>query len=106
MGRGAGEVGAAAAARGQDGVGSAEAVDRAVFEVHGDDAFAFSVFHDEIEGEVFDEVVGVVSQGLSVQRVQHGMPGTVGHGAAAMSLPAFAVLQALPTESALIDLAL
>ena len=43
---------------------------------------------------------------LAVQRVQHGVPGAVGGGRAAVGLAALAVVERLATEGALIDLAL
>ena len=43
---------------------------------------------------------------LAVQRVQHGVPGAVGGGRAAVGLAALAVVERLAPEGALIDLAL
>ena len=71
VGRGAGEVGAAVAAGGEDGDVGAEAVQRAVGEVERHDAAAGAVLHDEIDGEVLDEEGGGVADRLLVERVQH-----------------------------------
>ena len=57
--RGAGEIGAAIAAGGEDGHVRAEAVDRAVVELERDDAAAAAlVVHDQIDGEILDEELG------------------------------------------------
>ena len=84
MGRGGGEIGAAIAASGQHHLVAAEAVQGAVGQVPGHDAAALAVFHDQVEGEVFDEELGLVLQRLLVERVQDGVAGAVGGGAGAL----------------------
>jgi hypothetical protein len=68
----------------------------------GEDTAALAVLHDEIEGKVLDEVVGVVSEGLAVKRVEESVSGSVGSSAASVCLAALAVLLRLATESSLV----
>ena len=59
MRRGTGEVGAPVTAGGEDRHVRAEAMDRAVVELDGDDAAAAAFFiHDHIDGEELDEEFG------------------------------------------------
>ena len=44
----------------------AETVEGAIFLVVSNYAFAFAIFHYQVKGEVFDKIVGVVSEGLAV----------------------------------------
>ena len=80
----AGKVGAAVPAGRQHRLVGAEAVDSAVVEVPGHDAAAGALVHDEVEGEVLDEELGVVLERLLVERVQDGVAGAVGGGAGAL----------------------
>ncbi len=85
----------------------AETVDRAVFHAQRDHAAAIAlIVHDQVEREIFDEEVRVIFQRLLVQRVQHGVAGTVGGGAGALRGRAFAHILHHAAERALIDLAL
>lgn len=61
VGRCAAEVGTSVSSGSQDSVLRNESVDSAVFLVVCDDTLAFAVLHDQISGEVFDEVLSVVS---------------------------------------------
>ena len=102
----AGEVGPAVSAGGQDGVLGVDAMDGAVLHVEGGDAGALSIVgHDEVEGEVLDEVGGVKGQRAAIQGVKHGMTGAVGGTGAAMGLAALAVVEGLSTKGTLVDLA-
>lgn len=56
--------------------------------------------------KVLDKVLGVVSERLTVQRVQHGVTRAIGSGGAAVCLSALAVLERLTTERTLVNLAL
>ena len=62
VGRSAGKVSATVASSGQDRVLRAETMDRAILEANGDHATAFAIFHEQIEREVFDEIVAVISK--------------------------------------------
>ena len=105
MRAGAGGIGAAIAAGGDDGHLRREAMDRAVVEIDGDDAAAAAVLvHDQVDGEIFDEEFGRMAQRLAVHGVQHGVAGAVGGGAGALR-GAFAVMRGHAAERALIDLA-
>ncbi len=107
VGRGGAEVGAAVTAGGQHHAVGAEQVQRAVGHVQGEHAAADAfVIEDQVEREVLDHEARVVRQRLLVQRVQHGVAGTIGGGAGALRGRAFAVLGGHATERALVDLAL
>ena len=94
MRRGAGGVGAAVAAGGEDRGLGAETMQRAVVELERDDAAADAlVVHDQVDGEELDVEFGRVAQRLAVHRVQHGVAGAVGGGAGALRL-ALAVVHA------------
>ena len=84
----------------------AESVQCAVLHVQRHDANTFAVFHDQIEREVFNEEVSVVTEGLAVEGVKEGVAGTVGRGGATVSLATLAELERLTTERTLVDLAL
>ena len=104
MGRGRREVGAAITAGGQDHHLGLEAVQGAVVELPRGHAAADAVVHDQVEGEVLDEELGVVGQRLAVHRVQHGVTGAVGRGAGALDRR-FAEILGHAAEGALVDLA-
>ena len=63
---------------------------RSVVKFPSGDAAAFAVFHDEVEHEILDEKFCRVAQGLSVERVQHGVACAVSGGASALCGRAFA----------------
>ena len=102
----AGEVGPAVPAGGEDGVLGVDAVGGAVLHVEGGDAGALSIVgHDEVEGEVLDEVRGVKGQRAAIEGVEHGVAGAVGGAGAAVGLAALAVVEGLAAKGALVDLA-
>ena len=93
MGGGAGEIGAAIAAGGEDGLVRPESVDGAVLHRKRDHAAAAAfVVHDQVDGEKLDEEFGGLAQRLAVHGVQHGVAGAVGGGAGALGL-ALAVIR-------------
>ncbi len=98
------EVRAAVAARREDHLVRAEAVQRAVREVERDHAAAGAVLHDQVDREVLDEEACFVLQRLLVQRMQHGVAGAVGRGTGALR-DALAVVRGHAAERALVDLA-
>lgn len=100
--RRAAEVGTSVATGGEDGVVGEESVESAVLLVVGEDTTALAVLHNQVKGEVLDEVVGVVAQRLAVQGVQKGVAGSVGGGAASVGLATLAILLRLTTESSLV----
>mmetsp|Transcript_27816 Transcript_27816/g.68381 ORF Transcript_27816/g.68381 Transcript_27816/m.68381 type:complete len:665 (+) Transcript_27816:128-2122(+) len=102
---GGGEVRAPVAARGQDGLVRAEAVDGAVLHAQRHDAHALALVHDEVQRKVLHKELRVVLERLPVQRVQHGVPRAVRRARAPVRLPALAEVQRLPAERALVDLA-
>ena len=102
----AAEVGSTISTSGQDRVLGKEAVQGAVLHVEGDNTNALAVLHDQVEREVLDEEVGIVAQGLAVERVQQCVAREVGRGGAAVGLAALAEVERLTAERALVDLAL
>ena len=103
MGRSAGEIGAPVTAGREDHQLRAEAVDRAVIEVPGDDAPAVALRpHDEVEREIFDEEFCRVAQALLVKRVQQRMARPVGGRAGALRR-AFAPVLHVAAEGPLVD---
>ena len=104
MSRGAGEVCAAVAAGGQDNGVGAETVQVALLQVPGQHAAADTfLVHDQVDGKIFDEELGVMLQGLLVQGVQDGVAGAVRGGAGALRR-ALAVVRGHAAERALVDL--
>jgi hypothetical protein len=63
-----------------------EPVQGSVLHVEGDDTDALSLrAHEQVEGKVLDEEVGVVLEGLSVEGVKHGVSRSIGGGSASVS---------------------
>jgi hypothetical protein len=83
-------------------VGS-ESVNGTVFEAHSHNATAFTVLHNEIHSEVLDEESAVVLQGLTHHSVQEGVTSTISSGAATNGLTSLTEVQALTTESTLVN---
>ena len=103
--RGAGEIRAPVTAGGQRHDVAVEGVQSAVVQVPCKDAAADALVHDQVQGEVFNEELGVVFQRLLIQGVQDRVPGAVGGGAGALG-GAGAVVRGHAAEGALVDLAL
>lgn len=102
VGRCAREVGASVTTGGEDSVLSEETVEGAVLLVVGDNTVALAVLHNQIHGEVLDEVVGVVGERLAVESVKHGVSGTIGSGTGAVGLATLSKFPGLTTESTLV----
>ena len=60
--------------------------------------------HDQVEGEIFDEELGLMLERLLIERMQDGVAGAVGGGAGALR-DAFAEMRGHAAEGALVDLA-
>mmetsp|Transcript_26177 Transcript_26177/g.71816 ORF Transcript_26177/g.71816 Transcript_26177/m.71816 type:complete len:667 (-) Transcript_26177:261-2261(-) len=106
VGRGAGKVGPAVPAGGQNRVLGADPVHAPVLHVQHNDADALGpvLAHEQIQAKVLDEIGRVKGQGASVQCVEHGVTGPIGGGAAAVCLSALAVLKRLAPKGPLVDL--
>lgn len=63
---------------------------------------ALAVLHDQVSGEVLDEVVSVVAKRLSVKSVKKSVSSSVSGGAASVGLTTLAVLLGLSTEGSLV----
>jgi hypothetical protein len=100
--RGTREVSTSVTTSGQDGVLSAESVNGTILLVVGNDTLALAVLHDQVGGEVLDEVVGVVAEGLAVESVKKSVTGSVSGGATSVGLATLAELLGLSTEGSLV----
>merc|ERR1719357_1965887 len=87
------------------GVFRVEPVDCSVFQTQRNDSSALTIFHEEIECKIFNEVVAVIPQTLSIQGVQQTVSSSVSNTAASVSLTTFSILVALSTKRSLIDFA-
>lgn len=74
-----------------------------VFQAEGDHSSTFTVFHQQVQGEVFNKVITVITERLPVQSVEQRMTGTIGDATASVGLTSFAKLQRLTSESSLVD---
>jgi hypothetical protein len=66
----AGEVAASGTTGSQDCILGSDSVDSSIGHGHGDDATAFSVDHDEVKDEVFNEEGAVIGEGLAEEGMQ------------------------------------
>ena len=89
----------------QDSLVSAEAMQRAVLHVEREHTHTFTTVHYEVESEILDEEVGVVSERLAVEGVQDGVPGTVSGSGTPIGLTTLAELEGLTAEGTLVDFA-
>ncbi|KAH3659027.1 hypothetical protein OGATHE_006753 [Ogataea polymorpha] len=104
--RGTREVGSTISTSGNDCVVSLESVQSTVLLVVSNASHTSSVVHQQVHGKELDEVVGVVSERLTVQCVQQCMSGSVRNGTGSVSLSSLTKLLGLTTKSSLIDLSL
>src|SRR5690625_4445362 len=78
---------------------------RAVGQIPGQHTPAGAVIvHQQVDGEIFDEKLGVMLERLLVERVQNGVAGAVGGSAGALGR-ALAVVRGHATKWTLINLA-
>lgn len=70
-----------------------EPVYRAVLQAECNDPPALTIFHDQIEGEVFHKIIAVIPEGLAVQGVQQTVTCPVGNAAT----PSYATVQSVST---------
>lgn len=93
VGASAAEVGSSVTTSGKNSLVSAEAVEGAVLHVESNDTNTLAILHDEIKSKVFNEEVGIVLEGLTVESVEDGVTGTVSSSGASVGLTTLAVLQ-------------
>merc|ERR1719270_2516646 len=67
---------------------------------------AFTILHQQVKSKVFNEVVTVVSQALTVKCVKKTVSGSVSYTATSVSLSSLAVLVTLASKCSLVDLTL
>lgn len=70
-----------------------EAMKGTIFHVKCNDTDALAILHDKIKRKVFDEKVGIVTQGLAVEGVKQRMTSTVSRSSTAIGLSALPVLE-------------
>ena len=78
-------------------------MDRAIIHTQRNHAPADAIFHDQIDGKVFDEEVRRVLQALLIERVKHGVAGAICCGARALHRRAFPHVLHVAAKRALID---
>ena len=105
MGTCAGLVSSTISTSGHNSSVSLHSVNGSVSHVVGHDSAALVTLHNEVHGEVLDEEDTVVAEGTSEERVEHGVTGTIGNGAASVSLTSLAVVNGLTAEGSLVNLA-
>ena len=104
MGGGAGEVGPAVPAGGEDHEMSAKPVQAAIFEVPCHDTAAGAlIVHDQVESKIFDKEFRFVAHALLIKRMDERVTGAVGSGAGAPRRIALAVFHHVPAKRPLID---
>ena len=103
MRRSCGEIGAAIATSCQHDSVALKPVYAAIFHAHGDHAAAFAIFHDEVEGEIFNEEIRVIFQALLIQSMQHRVTGTVGCRCGTLYRRAFAHILHMAAKGPLVD---
>jgi len=89
----------------EDSLVAAETVKSAILHVESDYANTLTILHDQVEGEILNEVGRVVPKRLTIEGVQDGMTSPVSSSCTAVGLPTLAVLERLATKGTLIDLA-
>jgi len=77
----------------------------AILHVESDYANTFIILHDQVEGEILNEVGCVVPKRLTIEGVQDGMTSPVSSSSTTVGLPTLAVLEGLAAKGTLIDLA-
>ncbi|KYN06704.1 hypothetical protein ALC62_02363 [Cyphomyrmex costatus] len=90
----AGKVGTPIATSSEHCILGMETMQCSVLQAERDHTATFAILHQQIEGEILDEVITIVA-----------MAGPVSYATASMSLTALAKLERLSTKGALIDLA-
>jgi hypothetical protein len=61
-------------------------MDRSILHAHGHNSDASPVVHQKIHHKIFDKKFAVVTEGLTIKGVEHGVAGSVGSGTATTSL--------------------
>ena len=88
----------------------AETMDRAIIEAHCGHADAFPISalarHNQVKREIFDEEVRIILQALLIQRVKHGVAGTVSRSASTLHRRAFTHILHVAAKRALVNRAI
>ena len=77
----------------------------AVFHVERNDTNTLAILHDQVQSEVFDEILRVMAKGLAVEGVKDSVASSVGSSGTTVCLSTLAELEGLTTEGTLVDLA-
>lgn len=102
----AAEVGTSITTSRQNGLVGTETVEGTILHVQSNDTDTLAILHDQVKGEVLDEEVRVVTEGLAVEGVEESVTGTVSGSGASVRLTTLAEFQRLAAEGALVYLAL
>lgn len=71
---------------------SSESVQKSGLQFPSQNPFAASSVHQQIESEILDEIVHVVTKTLAIKSVKHRVASTISNGTGSLSLSAFAKL--------------
>lgn len=82
---------------------SSKAMNRTILQTQCSYTSALSIFHDQIQCKVLNEVVAIIPQWLTIEGVQQRMAGSVSNTAAPMGLTSLSKLQTLASKSSLIN---
>lgn len=104
VGASAAEVGSTISTSCQNRLVRAETMKSTILHVHGNNTNALSILHNQIKGEIFDEEVGVVPEGLAVKRMENSMACSISGRGTPVGLATFAVFQRLTTKCTLVYL--
>jgi len=105
VGGGAAEVGSAVTASSENGMVGSEPVQSTVLEAIGKNTAALAIFHEEIQGEVLNEVLHVLElQALAEEGIKKGLASSIGSGAGSVGLAALAVLLGLTAKGTLVTI--
>jgi len=66
------------------------------------DTLADAIFHDQVSCEVFDEVLGVVTERLSVESVKESVSSTISCSTASVSLATLSKILRLTAKGTLV----
>ena len=106
MGRGRAKEDAAISTRGENDFLRAETMQRSVIKLPSRDTAANAIFHNQVEREIFDKELGIITKALPVKRMKHGVTRPVRRRACALHRRALAKFCRVTTKGTLINLAI
>jgi hypothetical protein len=101
----AAEIGTSITTSSEHSLVCTETVESSVLHVEGNNTNTLAVLHNQVQSEVFDEEVGVVSQRLTIKSVENSVASSVSSSGTSIGLTTLAELEGLTAEGTLVDLA-